>query len=131
MSDLSDKGEKEFYKKWFEETESMIEKYSKSDSSLDKVISYKLTQLKSYMHQKEMYEKQLEIFWDTKKNHLIQCQREKEKYNGSISLKSQEIEKKLENHESYLKKMSSSFENDLEKIIDSDKDVNNLHLSPN
>lgn len=126
--DLSEKGRKEFYEYWFKKSEEIL-----NDTRIDyegkcKLLSISISSLKNYSSQIEMYHQQVGIFWEIKKNYAV-IENLELKENGKISLKTEESKEFIKKYEERLKKMSSSFESDLEKVIKNDKDVKTFTFS--
>lgn len=127
--DFSEKGREEFYR----DIGNKVEKLSKNDGDISTryniAINY-LNNLLGYEHQRKMYNEQVKILWNLKKNQLILMNYDIQTF-GVLKLETQERGDFIKKHEEILKRMSSSFKEDLEKMIRSDPDVRNIDINPN
>ncbi len=129
MIDLSDKGREKYYKKFFEDVEK-IKKAEFPDKNKYRLLNQVVTNLQIYERQREIYNNQLKMLWELKKNQLIVSEIEKENI-GTNTFDTLKREDSIKKYSESLRKFSSSFKEDLEKIIQSDPKVRNIKFNPN
>ena len=128
--DFSDKGREEYYKKVFDRV-GILKNETATFEGKYKILLLELEKIRSYESQKKMYNEQMKMYWDIKKNFIIKCHLEKETLGGVVSHETQEKGEDIKKYEQNLRKISSNFDEDLEKIVMNDPDVRNITLNPN
>ncbi len=129
--DYSDEGREEFYKNWFNFIENeIINNNQISESGKLNLIKMNLTVLKEYESLRKQYFNQIKQLIMLKKNSSIIKYLEKEIY-GTYTNETIERDKKINEYEENLRRISKSFDSDLEKIIGTDMNIKSFKMNLN